>query len=485
MLTNLTGLVGSPVALDIDRSEQSSYMTATDNGSIHKGELEIDYSSHLTRETPSILASETSSYRRREVELSTIKKRFGNTKVRRSRKSAVRSKFKEEFDSSQNPSVATKSSFLSRLQITIPRRVMLRSKDHRWTTSEPAKRPKASLIGEKLSHSYNPEVGEEKLHGQALEGMPILGHTKIEESTPNMRGRALRLESTEPTGQHHTKFQQAKRFIRTWSANQLQSKARDSENQNKGKAQPEDGSRAVQVAVTNTEEAAKHTVSAPDAILDKQGSKSMEDLKLPRRKITKPPTSWAKWPPPSRASRSGLENEADNVMLRDFAVRAISDNGTILWATDRPRIAEGGQFPAGKRSLSGKLGQAMKSGLGRLIHVSSGPSGSELGPNEGEVNHQSPVLGASRTQESSKNNEENKSPSTPEKSNGIGQDHLLYTIGHSHRHAQHHNGQTGSRPMTPLDSMETSQDSTTTTTEKYATPHSQLSALEEFSSTNK
>jgi hypothetical protein len=106
-------------------------------------------------------------------------------------------------------------------------------------------------------------------------------------------------------------------------------------------------------------------------VLAKPRSTAIQSKK-PKKKLTKQPESWAKWPSHTRDQRTGASGQEDNVKSKDFAVRSVTPNGIIKWSTD---IDSGPAALKGStRSFSGKLGQAVKSGLTKLKRTTSGLS---------------------------------------------------------------------------------------------------------------
>ncbi|KAI1753822.1 hypothetical protein F4782DRAFT_545607 [Xylaria castorea] len=105
-----------------DSSDISSYRTALNKTpSVDHPKPRLDVSQLPTAEALPNNASETASFRRREEELKSIKKRFGLTPARLSHMAPVRSKFREEFEDPKS-SNSGKSSILSKLHLALPKR---------------------------------------------------------------------------------------------------------------------------------------------------------------------------------------------------------------------------------------------------------------------------------------------------------------------------------------------------------------------------
>lgn len=79
-----------------------------------------------------------------------------------------------------------------------------------------------------------------------------------------------------------------------------------------------------------------------------------------------PPASWSRFPSYNRKERNAQAGEADNVKQKDFAIKKVSDTGTITWITDKDEIDTAVQRSM-VRSLSDKFAQPFKSRWSRLV----------------------------------------------------------------------------------------------------------------------
>jgi hypothetical protein len=79
------------------------------------------------------------------------------------------------------------------------------------------------------------------------------------------------------------------------------------------------------------------------------------------------PESWGRYPSHTRAERNALANTEDKVSSEDFAIRKISAQKVVTWSTDKPSSANGSAKKAEARSVSGKIGRAVRTGIGKLI----------------------------------------------------------------------------------------------------------------------
>ena len=106
-------------------------------------------------------------------------------------------------------------------------------------------------------------------------------------------------------------------------------------------------------------------------------SRPVVQQKCHANRLSEIPESWAKFPSHTREGRTGPAGAADRVDVRDFAVRSASAQGLTEWYTDKPGSAPGRSSTAGRRSLSARMGKALRIGLKKLIPEKRGPSAEE------------------------------------------------------------------------------------------------------------
>lgn len=114
---------------DAEKSDSSSYKTAPNAVStLDIPQCEIRQWRHPTRDTGSMAASDTASFRQREAELKSIEQRFGQIQPRRNVTSPVVSKFREEFNEPRPP-ITTKNSLFAKLHLPMSKRAKHPVKD--------------------------------------------------------------------------------------------------------------------------------------------------------------------------------------------------------------------------------------------------------------------------------------------------------------------------------------------------------------------
>lgn len=79
-----------------------------------------------------------------------------------------------------------------------------------------------------------------------------------------------------------------------------------------------------------------------------------------------PPASWARFPSHSRKQRNAQAGEADNVKLKDFAIKNVSATGAITWTTDKDDM-DIAAHRSMVRSVSDKFTQPFKSRWSKFV----------------------------------------------------------------------------------------------------------------------
>ncbi|KAF9777582.1 hypothetical protein IL306_004380 [Fusarium sp. DS 682] len=80
-----------------------------------------------------------------------------------------------------------------------------------------------------------------------------------------------------------------------------------------------------------------------------------------------PPRSWSRFPSHTREERNKNAADRDRVQPRDFAIKHMTSEGQIRWATDVPLGEEKQRSRTLPRSFSTKFGELVKSKMGRII----------------------------------------------------------------------------------------------------------------------
>lgn len=93
-----------------------------------------------------------------------------------------------------------------------------------------------------------------------------------------------------------------------------------------------------------------------------EGAESLVSLSL-----ESPPRSWARFPSHNREERNKNASAKDNVYPRDFAIKVVSSEGQVYWATDLGPSEEKQRAQTLPRSFSARIGQVVKSKIVKLM----------------------------------------------------------------------------------------------------------------------
>lgn len=384
-----------------DNSDLSSYRTALNKTSSSDNAKSRPEASQVpTAEVLSINASETASFRQREEELKSIKKRFCLTPARRYPMAPVRSKFREEFDDPKGSS-SGKSSILSKLYLAFP------------------KRARASRSGTEL----NSNGGEFEYH--------LTDFRKYDKTQPagldlnrqqylpsNMASRACldetitgswqcapKREANPRPGKLKAKF--IKATIPTLNMKAAQTRSVPGGNYSPNINKRHDGYKARGPPAENplppprcsndrvipNENDVGNTVGIHAGVLQEWVEQlQAEDMRRRSRvesrinihkrqppRLRTPPASWAKWPSHTREERTASAGEKDMVNSRDFAV-VINSNLLGDEAGGRAPSADR-ELPTSSRTLSSQVSKVLKSSWNKMItHRGSLGCASHHGP---------------------------------------------------------------------------------------------------------
>ncbi|KAJ8130109.1 hypothetical protein O1611_g3519 [Lasiodiplodia mahajangana] len=364
-------------------SDMSSYQTALNKTpSIHaKSNPELSQFSNI--EAFSANASETASFRQREEELKSIKKRFGLTPARRHPTATVRSKFREEFEGSKGPN-SGRNSILSRLYFVFPKRAR-------------ASRSHTELNGSNEWAGIH-SADFRKYNKTKLDD---LGSSRDRDLPSNMASNirlgemvAEQREITQEAEHHHGRLN-----LKPIGAPMPIAKINDSEARSvcmnncdlnitkipgpgEAREPPVENSFPLSedrnsMAMSN-EGKMRNTVDIHAGVLqewvgqlqaeDQQRQSRMESkinvTKQQPPRFRTPPESWARWPSHTREERTASAGKKDKVNSRDFAV---------VGNPKHSEIEAGGREPTmTSRTLSSQVSKVFKSGWNKMVtHTSS------------------------------------------------------------------------------------------------------------------
>ncbi|KAI0910999.1 hypothetical protein F4823DRAFT_623811 [Ustulina deusta] len=384
--STIHGSVGPYHVTASDNSDISSYRTALNKTppSDH-AKPKPDVSQLPTAEVLSINASETASFRQREEELKSIKKRFGLTPARRYPTTSVRSKFREEFEDPKGSS-STRSSILSKLHLAFPKRSRISSSHTELNQSN-------EEIG---MHSTNCRT-QHKLQSSDLDSnkdqcLPpnMIPETPIEERATNLWQRTKKQEVDHRAGRLKAKIIK----VSTPKANMNNDEARSAPSSNHrpdihktdctnetrnapaGNSFPTQTPNDMEIS---TEAGTKNTVGIHTGVLQEwveqlqaedvqRQSRTESRINVPKRqplRLRTPPASWAKWPSHTRQERTGPAGGKDMVNTRDFAVVIHSNLSETM--TGSKEQSMGRDLTATSRNLPSQVSKALKSGWNKMI----------------------------------------------------------------------------------------------------------------------
>ena len=314
------------------------------------------------------MVSETSSYWNREAELRTIEKRFADVLAKKKPKPSISSRFKEDFETGSNSSVDQGPSILSKLHLSIPKR--LKGDSRSSGDSERVRMDPTGNLPCKKSSNWSIRG-----HLQPLSSVDYEKHmgrlTPVSaESASSLWQRAIRQEAE-------------RRELHKNDGNGVMSRGMDQQNPTRSAGSLCDDNVFLQHGEENSPAKRLSQLHQPPQsawIVQRWASEldTQHEGRVPENNINRghsvrsamPPKSWSKWPSHSRSSRTGAASLADNVKPKDFAVKEVAPGGIVSWSTDKPVSSEHPRLTA--RTLSGKFGKAVKSQFGKLARTTSG-----------------------------------------------------------------------------------------------------------------
>ncbi len=351
-------------------------------------------------DSPSALASETSSFQRREAELQTIEKRFTASTLRPGPSTRLSSRFREDFGEADMHTASHGAAFLSRLHLTMSRRARPPPK----AFGEPDDRggqKGASDLSSRFSVAKSNESGHKRDIVRRDSARQHTSESARQDNVEELWHRAIRTEmcrrSTDMASRHgyhaakppsgeHSPASEADQHVGLpasshasegsrapghpgFHSSQLFPKSRKAHRQEDGAGSQEASDIPSQILDEWAAQLGRQEFQAETRSWTILNSK-------PANRLAEIPESWARYPSHTRVARSGSANLTDNVFARDFAIKSVSEEGAIEWRTQK----RGGNLSEPQltaRTLSNKVGKAIKTGLGRLV------SGKQDIPNEG------------------------------------------------------------------------------------------------------
>ncbi|KAI0485490.1 hypothetical protein F4859DRAFT_528475 [Xylaria cf. heliscus] len=377
-----------------DNSDISSYRTALNKTpSSDHAKPKIEASQFSTAKTLSTNASETASFRQREEELKSIKKRFGLTPARLSPMVPVHSKFREEFEDPKG-SNSGKGSIFSKLHLALPKRAVASSSHTELSKSneEIGLRPTAAPKSNKLQ-SFGPDSHTGRFLPSNIEKSTTVlqqGSTRrVAEPWPwRWKANIIKVSMSKPTinttgprpisvnSHYHgiTKMHATKQERKNSDDNPSPHSKISNNLKMSNEAEPSD---TVDIHAGVLQEWVEQ-LQAEDIQRQSRTESKVNVPKRQPRRLRTPPESWAKWPSHTREKRTALAGEKDKVKSWDFAV-ARNPNLPEIEAGDNMPLKDK-ELAMVSRTLSSHVGKVLKSGWHKMItHTGSLGRASESG----------------------------------------------------------------------------------------------------------
>ncbi|KAH7263521.1 hypothetical protein BKA59DRAFT_59657 [Fusarium tricinctum] len=330
----------------------------------------------------SLAQSESASFVQREAELETIDRRFSEALGCKKPEKKVITRFKEEFSGSATQPVVHRS-FRSRIHLTVPSHFRTKSEGSNYRPNKDKsglyEAQSSLLIALKNSKLRETEVSDRSNGRSNLSTHPHMSrrpsgeHRKPslerQESATNMWQRAIRLEAE---GRRSTSFQ-----LSTPNPDQRSLSSNRSLNET-GIARNDTSSgsdlrREVSQLTPTTDEISSQSNSKwlIERWVNQMRPKTTQTANsfengLSNR-LAGPPRSWSRFPSHHREERNKNANSRDRVSPRDFAVKHVTSEGQIRWATDMIPSEEKQRARTLPRSFTTKFGELVKSKMNQMI----------------------------------------------------------------------------------------------------------------------
>ncbi|XXG97335.1 methionine-synthesizing 5- methyltetrahydropteroyltriglutamate--homocysteine methyltransferase [Hypoxylon texense] len=394
-----SGLISPSRSTDAEksRSDVSSYKTAHNEASASDiTPSEIRTQQHPIDETGSTAVSDTASFKHREAELKSIEKRFGHSQARRDITTPVVSKFREEFTEFR-VSATTKNSIFTKFHLPLPKRAKNPAKDIRGYSMRDAKSRSVDNLGSATSHvlqkdsmkviidklpltSPNSDHGPLVVERESSQRQHIIGHGDVSDSQNHKRNSLKDQQCQENAETNHDthistlegetcdreQTISSQKVVCVTSVLDPQSRVEYGQTL-KPPSRPEDGgSPSQQSDISNS--VLREWVN----LMNDEGSQAHVEPRseLQNRsplRFKTPPASWAKWPSHTRLERNGPAGERDDMISKDFTVRAGSNGSGTTWSTDKPNDSPKRYITPESRSLSAQVGKVVKGGLDKVV----------------------------------------------------------------------------------------------------------------------
>ncbi|KPM39327.1 hypothetical protein AK830_g7229 [Neonectria ditissima] len=344
------------------------------------------HSPQMMYDTGSLSQSETTSFVQREVELRTIQKRFGEVLSRKKLPLPTSSRFREEFADPIRGRTG-RASFIDKIHLTVPRRFKTGSRSQDVAEQENTPRMSLNTNLDSVPHDMGIAYNREESSKQKLKrpsNLSIRSHMQLssqvyqrpnsdrQESTTDLWQRAIRLEAEERHSSNtHISTPKSKRGQVLSNNHSLNLKVGLERGDSTGNSSlsTRNPNREPSQLTPNADELPTNdplkSLIQRWATEMRPGVSGFEDGigREDSKKLTKPPLSWSRFPSHTREERTRHASIKDNVKPKDFAIKEITPDGTVIWVTHPDFKVEDLGDKALTRSFSAKIGQVVKSKL--------------------------------------------------------------------------------------------------------------------------
>lgn len=367
---------------DEENSDEESYKPQ-DMGILHsKSQSQgvvggLQFEAEMVHDTASLTQSESPSFLQREAELKTIERRFSEALTQRKPEKTVPTRFLEHFSHSAPRSPVEKPS-RDKTHLAVP-------KGHQRARSESSlyrhveynlgvsRAQRFLLIPLDRNTTHRKEASDRSKRRSNLSIRPHMSRLPTEEyvksslepreSATNLWQRAVRLEAER---RHSSSFLSMQDPDRRSISSNRQPKEQGVGNSNSSIS---DVRREISQLTPSTEERPSHSNSKwliERWVSQMRPRSTHQEDSVTSAKLVSPPKSWSKFPSFNREERNKTAASRDKVQPRDFAVKHVTSEGQIRWATDMTKEDEQ-RVHTLSRSMSTKLGELFKSKMNRIM----------------------------------------------------------------------------------------------------------------------
>ncbi|KAJ4125487.1 hypothetical protein NW768_009107 [Fusarium equiseti] len=350
-----------------------SHSTSQSQGVVGSFQSEAE----MMHDTTSLAQSESPSFLQREAELKTIERRFSEALTQRKPEKVVPTRFPEHFSYSVPRSPVEKPP-KNKTHLAVP-------KGHQRAKSEGSlyrnvednmilpRAQRLMLIPSDMNKTHKREASDRPKRRSNLSIRPHMSRLPTEEyvksslepreSAKDLWQRAVRLEAESRQGSSFLSMQNPDgRSI----SSHKQLKEQGARNSNSSIF---DARREISQLTPSTEE--RSSPSNSKWLIERWVSQvrprsTHQADSVTSAKLVSPPKSWSKFPSINREERNKSAASGDKVQPRDFAVKHVTSEGQIRWATDVTKEDEQ-RVHTLSRSMSTKLGELLKSNMNRIM----------------------------------------------------------------------------------------------------------------------